>query len=124
MSQRDSGYARKERDLYETSEWATEAMLPHLPSGLVIWEPAAATGKMARVLQAKLATDIDDHGGNLNFLTQAMPDGIHGIITNPPYELAQEFIQHALALTKLGGLVGMLLRTDYDHAASRQYLFS
>lgn len=124
MSQRDSGYQRKERDLYETPEWATEAVLPHLPIGLAIWEPAAATGKMARVLQAKLATDIDAPGGNLNFLTQKMPDGLNAIITNPPYELAQEFIQHALQLTNPAGLVGMLLRTDYDHAASRQHLFS
>jgi hypothetical protein len=31
MSQRDSGYERKERDLYETPAWVTEALLPHLP---------------------------------------------------------------------------------------------
>jgi hypothetical protein len=33
MSQRESGYERKERDLYETPEWVTEALLPHLPAG-------------------------------------------------------------------------------------------
>jgi len=31
MSQRDSGYERKERDLYETPAWVTEAVIPHLP---------------------------------------------------------------------------------------------
>ena len=30
MSQRHSGYVRKERDLYETPEWVTEALIPHL----------------------------------------------------------------------------------------------
>lgn len=31
MSQRDSGYQRKERDAYETPEWVTLALIPHLP---------------------------------------------------------------------------------------------
>ena len=33
MSQRESGYERIDRDLYETPEWVTEALLPHLPAG-------------------------------------------------------------------------------------------
>ena len=123
MSQRDSGYERRERDLYETPEWVTEALLPHLPRQLAIWEPAAASGKMARVLDAKLATDIDGHGGHLDFLRQALPNGINAIITNPPYESAQEFIKHALNLTQGVGIVAMLLRTDFDHAKTRQHLF-
>jgi hypothetical protein len=45
------------------------------------------------------------------------------IITNPPYELAAEFIERALSLTASDGLVAMLLRTDFDHAKSRQHLF-
>jgi hypothetical protein len=31
MSQRESGYARKERDSYETPAWVTAALVPHLP---------------------------------------------------------------------------------------------
>jgi hypothetical protein len=31
MSQRDSGYERKERDLYETPEWVTTTRAPDLP---------------------------------------------------------------------------------------------
>jgi len=47
MSQRDSGYQRKERDLYETPAWVTDALIPHLPtSDCVVWEPAAGGGKM------------------------------------------------------------------------------
>jgi hypothetical protein len=39
--------------------------------------------------------------------------------------LARDFIEHAIRLTKATtGLVVMLLRTDYDHAATRQHLFS
>ena len=124
MSQRESGFARKELDRYETPEWVTEALLPHLPTDLSIWEPAAGSGKMARVLLAKLATDIDACGGNVDFLGMTKQPGINAIITNPPYSHARQFIERALWLTAPDGLVAMLLRTDYDHAAGRQHLFS
>src|SRR5262249_38100806 len=59
-----------------------------------------------------------------NFLKVGAFDG-SAIITNPPYTKAQQFIEHALALMRPGGgLVAMLLRTDYDHAASRAHLFA
>lgn len=126
MSQRESGYARKERDLYETPEWATKALLPHLPRFGAVLEPAAATGKMARVLadvaDTVVSTDIDRGD---DFLASVHADEIDAIITNPPYELATEFIEHALGLMKCNrGLVAMLLRTDFDHAKSRARLFA
>jgi hypothetical protein len=52
MSQRGSGYERKERDLYETPEWVTEALMPHLPAELRIREPAAGSGRMVQALRA------------------------------------------------------------------------
>lgn len=121
MSQRDSGYERKERDLYETPAWVTEALLPHIPPPTVcIWEPACGSGKMVRVLRdaghSVKATDISD---GLDFLLQNEPH-IDWIITNPPYEQAREFIEHALTLADK---VAMLLRTDFDHAKTRQHLF-
>jgi hypothetical protein len=128
MSQRESGYERKERDLYETPEWVTEALLPHIRDVSNIWEPAAGSGKMARVLErigtvqtSDITTTIFDPRGD-DFL-KIVNRPWAAIITNPPYALAQEFIQHALRLTKPNGLVAMLLRTDYDHAKTRQHLF-
>jgi len=127
MSQRDSGYARQERDLYETPEWVTAALLPHIKDRIngPIWEPAAASGNMVRALEPLgwpvLGTDIatgDD------FLTTSKAGfDFDFIITNPPYESAQAFIQHAINLTMTDGLVAMLLRTDFDHAKSRANLF-
>lgn len=123
MSQRASGYERKERDLYETPEWVTMALVPHLRRDMNIWEPACGSGKMVRVLEQLggkvAATDIAD---GCDFLTASLPMGSwDAIITNPPYELATEFIQHALGW---GTMVAMLLRTDFDHAKTRQHLFS
>ncbi len=125
MSQRDSGYQRKERDLYETPEWVTRALLPHIPERVRdIWEPACASGKMVRVLNERFetvyGTDID-HGRDFMKEKSCPYDAI---ITNPPYELATEFASRAIGLTSDKGFVAMLLRTDFDHAKTRAALFS
>lgn len=125
MSQRDSGYERKERDLYETPAWVTEVLLPHIPKGIrAIWEPACGSGKMSRVLVAAgydvHATDIDQ---GQDFLDEDIVPGLRteAVITNPPYEFALEFIDKALGISEY---VAMLLRTDYDHAKTRARLFT
>lgn len=122
MSQRDSGYLRKERDLYETPPWVTRALVPHLSPYPQIWEPACGSGQMVKVLQEAgytvRFTDID-HGRDFMFEREKADC----IVTNPPYELATEFVEHALRLTQPYGLVAMLLRTDFDHAKSRSHLF-
>ena len=127
MSQRDSGYERKERDLYETPEWVTRALLPHLPPGIKeIWEPACGSGLMVNALEmgGYLVHATDIVKGH-DFLDAQPGDGIDvghdAIITNPPYKDAQAFIELAL---KRAGLVAMLLRTDYDHAKTRAHLFA
>lgn len=129
MSQRDSGYTRKERDLYETPAWATEALRPHLPRmPNLIWEPAAGSGKMVKVLATwgggVVASDIEPHPlcYTADFLTCPVHDGADAIITNPPYEMATEFVQRALGSVGRG-IVAMLLRTDFDHAKTRGHLF-
>lgn len=125
MSQRDSGYARKERDLYETPEWVTLALAKHLPTtDCVVWEPAAGSGKMVNAL-LKIGFDVtaSDIADGRDFLTQPAPKPFRAIITNPPYELAAEFIHRAIMMIPARGFVAMLLRTDFDHAKTRQDLF-
>ncbi len=129
MSQRDSGYARKERDLYETPEWVTEALLPHLPrSTSFIWEPACGSGKMMRVFSRRglgfVGTDITDGEDFLMSVGPGSDEQPDAIITNPPYEQGTEFCEHSLRLMEpVNGLVAMLMRTDFDHAKSRSHLF-
>lgn len=126
MSQRDSGYERKERDLYETPEWVTECLLDTALLGPDVWEPACGSGKMVAVLRRDMAVWESDIDRGTDFLaTRDTPDErVVAIITNPPYALAQEFIEHALGLMQpVRGDVAMLLRTDFDHARSRQHLF-
>src|SRR5271169_3897321 len=124
MSQRDSGYEREPRDKYETPSWATEALLPHIPERISnIWEPACGSGKMVRVLEGAgydvHATDIEQ---GQDFLDEDLIPGIRAaaIVTNPPYQFAQEFIERAIGISEY---VAMLLRADYDSARTRQHLF-
>jgi hypothetical protein len=52
VSQRDSGYVRIDRDAYETPEWVTLALIPHMRKPDLVWEPAAGSGKMVAALEA------------------------------------------------------------------------
>jgi hypothetical protein len=58
------------------------------------------------------------------FYRSPPPKSFRGIVTNPPYELATEFIERALEIIPADGFVAMLLRTDFDHAQSRRHLFA
>jgi hypothetical protein len=126
MSQRESGYERKERDSYQTPAWVTRAVVPHLPDlkGRLVWEPACGDGLMADVLtEVGMEVASSDINCGMDFLEQGKTAGCRAIITNPPYALAQEFIEHALDMMEPDGIVSMLLRTDFDHAKTRAHLF-
>jgi hypothetical protein len=127
MSQRWSEYARIVGDRYLTPEWVTLALIPHLPrTPTRILEPAAGAGDMAGVLRTVaevVACDIAD--GGEDFLAAATALDCDAVITNPPYKLATEFIERALAATEYAaGMVAMLLRVDFDSAKCRRHLFA
>lgn len=127
MSQRGSGYKRKELDNYETPTWVTEALLPHLPRRpKVIWEPACGNGKMVDALfnAGEFGVIGSDIINGKDFLAETECNHVDAIITNPPYAIADKFIEHALRLMEYDGLVAMLLRTDFDHAMGRNHLFA
>lgn len=135
MAQRDSGYDRKPRDFYGTPAWVTEVLLPFLPQHAVVWEPACGHGAMTRVLETRfttISTDIEpgpDHAPLDFFACDAPPRmncvSANAIVTNPPYDRAQEFVEHALALMQpVSGMVAMLMRVDWDSASTRRHLFA
>jgi hypothetical protein len=69
MSQRNSGHARIAADRYMTPAWVTEALLPHLRPARTIWEPAAGSGQMARVLESVAHVVASDIADGQDFLT-------------------------------------------------------
>jgi hypothetical protein len=127
MSQRNSGYERRDRDDYPTPACVTKVLVSHLPpEDYRVWEPAAGSGAMVRALVEHglfvvVPTDIET---GHDFLVAPPPSIFRGIVTNPPYRLATEFIERALALIPANGFVAMLLRADFDSAQTRRHLFA
>ena len=145
----EAGYERKERDFYPTEPWVTRALLAAVDfralSGLfcsqtLIWEPACGDGRMAEPIRAAgydvVASDIADYGYAapcLDFLDPealtALTGGgelrpVQAIVTNPPFDLALQFIRRALDLTKpASGKVAILQRHEFDAPKSNHPLF-
>ncbi|MGE4353542.1 MAG: SAM-dependent DNA methyltransferase [Oscillospiraceae bacterium] len=124
----NTAYERKESDFYPTPPDVTLALLHHLqlPKETVIWEPACGEGHMANVFveQGYLtsATDLNYQGygeGGIDFLTAPLPD-CNWIITNPPFNQAENFIRRCAEHKKPFAL---LLKSQYWHSKSRLQLF-
>jgi tRNA1(Val) A37 N6-methylase TrmN6 len=115
MSQRNSGYARRENEAYFTPPWVVDCLLDFKPFAWEagrIFDPCCGDGQIVKAcidrgLEAD-GQDIHCYGfkePGENFLTMdSLPHGYSRIITNPPYgnggKLAVEFIEHASCRNK------------------------
>lgn len=119
----NSQYKRNEIDFYPTPPNVTIALMKflNLPQGTNVWEPACGEGHMVQALEAcgmcVKGTDIS-HGED--FLEMPLPRDISWIITNPPFSIADKFIERA---AKHGTPFAFLLKSQYWHAAKRYKLF-
>lgn len=125
-------------DDYPTPPWATRAFLRHgLPldfSDKVCWEPAANRGHMVKPLRERfgtvIASDFMDYGAGfpvIDFLTGPTPKDygqpVDWIITNPPFNRAEAFVQRALEVAEDG--VAILVRSAWAEGKGRyEHLFS
>lgn len=121
-----SGYERREGDAYYTEPWVTRALLDNWSIRSVVWEPAAGRGDMVNVMRDRrlmvISTDISTGAGFLK--SQIHHSDVCSIVTNPPYNLAPEFVYRAVSLMEaVGGQVAMLLRNEWDSADTRRELF-
>ena len=120
--------ADRKDDLYETPPEAVHALLGLEPVPLTVWEPACGPGAIARVLassgRAVVATDLVDYGYGIprrDFLMeQSAPDGVPAVVTNPPFKLAGEFVEHS---RKLVPQTYMLMRLAFLESERRKRLF-
>ncbi len=117
---------RREHDFYPTAPEATLALLKkeqrHLEAYGTVWEPACGDGAIAKLLPGNvIATDLIDRGyGTLaDFLTS--PKRAPAIVTNPPFKLARQFIEHAWWLEV--DYLALLLKSTFWHAANRVSLW-
>jgi len=114
---------RRDRDFYPTPYEVTEALMTmlDLPKTTKVWEPACGDGAIVNVLRNMgyecIGTDITT-GDDFRFTD--MPEGIDWIITNPPFNLSEDFIRRSW---DHGKPFALLLKSQYWHAAKRYSLF-
>ena len=122
------GKKRKENDFYPTPEYATIELLKRELFTGNIFEPACGDGAISKVLMAEgykvRSSDLIDRGfgeTGCDFLLnnfQVCPDNI---VTNPPFNLALEFINESKACTK--GKIAMFLKTTFLEGVKRYDMF-
>ena len=130
MSQRSE--ATDSLDNFPTPPWATRALLEHvIETGnkrffkqMECIEPACGAGHMAKTLLEYFGTvksmDIHPYGyGDVgDFLkSDYSNDQFDWVITNPPFRLAEEFIEKGLDIAKRG--VAVLVRTVFIESVGR-----
>jgi hypothetical protein len=98
------GTNRHEDDWYRTPPECVLKLLAQERFGAEVWEPACGDGAISRVLteygHTVVSTDLVDRGfgyGGVDFLAERALRA-DDLITNPPYELADDFAVHALEL--------------------------
>lgn len=117
-------------DDFPTPPWATRALIEHVIvskaslNALTCLEPACGRGHMALALHEYFkevtAYDVFDYGfgGVADFLKSDFSAGsFDWVITNPPFKLGQEFINHSMSIARRG--VAMLARTVFIESVGR-----
>lgn len=114
-------------DFHPTPPRGTRALLAVERFRGRIWEPACGDGMMSRVLEEArykvVSTDLVDRGygeGGVDFLAETRPRAPN-IVTNPPFNLINRFVPHALGLTT--GKVAMLARLSFLEGSRRRGMF-
>lgn len=109
-------------DFFPTPAWATHALIDNEKFDGQIWECACGDGTMARVLagsgQKVRATDLYARGfgkSGVDFL--AARTAADNIVTNPPYNVAEAFVEQGLKLARRK--FALLLRLAFLEGANR-----
>ncbi len=118
----------KKANFHATPGGAGEALLGRFPMTMA-WECACGDGALSRVLQAAgvrvLSTDLYDRGfgrSGQDFLKIMKMPADCDICTNPPFDLAEDFIRHAILTLKPRRLF-LLLKSTYWSAERRLALW-
>jgi hypothetical protein len=121
-------------DFFPTPPYATRALFEHVlgshrMTDATVWEPAAGEGHMAEVIREYVAevyaSDVHDYGVGYavgSFVGDGpdlalCPFQPHWVITNPPFNLALDFVKRGLREASIG--VAMLVRSNWLEGAKR-----
>jgi hypothetical protein len=110
-------------DFFPTPKWATHALIDNERFDGEIWESACGNGAMAEVLAIPgndvISSDLFDRGfgeAGIDFLTARRKAA--NIVTNPPYNSAEGFVE--AGLSKAHRKFALLLRLAFLEGANRQ----
>lgn len=120
---------REVNDYYATPPSAVEMLLELENFSKSIMEPACGQGHIAEVLKnhgyTVCATDLVNRGygvWGVDFFNINEPTDMD-IITNPPYSMAKEFVEHAMEIVTDGHKVAMFLKLTFLEGQGRRELF-
>ncbi len=112
-------------DNYATPNHMVESLFKREKFDGVVYEPACGDGEMVKIIKkyniciaSDIRTDVNNTP-NIDFLKTYRP--MENIITNPPYNLATEFLTHALNLYKKK--LALLLRLNFLESCKRYKIF-
>jgi hypothetical protein len=117
-------------DYFPTPPWSTRALCESLRQHwnlkqMNCWEPACGEGHMARPLaeyfELVYSSDVHDYGCGqvVDFLWPFDGPRFDWIITNPPFKLAEQFVDTALDRAKTG--VAVLVRSAFLEGIGRYH---
>lgn len=127
------GRERIRGDFYPTPKWAVEALLDREHFDGDCWEPACGKGDISKVLTNRgynvYSTDILDYGygiPDLDFLIEnsLFADKhrmVDNIITNPPFNLAVDFINQSKRFANYK--IAMFLKTTFLEGVERKTMW-
>lgn len=125
----NTAYKRNESDFYPTPSDVTQALIDFLeiPKDKTIWEPACGVGHMSSVFKSNgyrtISSDINESVATdfvCDFTKEFYDHECDWIITNPPFSIAEKFINSAYNMRIPFAL---LLKSQYWHSKKRLSLF-
>lgn len=126
MSSTNRGTIRQVNDHYDTPTYTTRSLLGVHKIKYPVLEPCAGNLAIANMLNKGLVTtnDINPESQstfNYDYLNYSFKGShINTVITNPPFNIAQQIIERALDDVVEGGEVIMLLRVNFLGSQKRK----
>lgn len=124
---------RVEDDFYATDPKSTKALLDNVKfEGDSFLEPCCGQGHISKLIEEYypnaevVSQDLVDRGyGNtgIDFLTCEFDRKFDNVITNPPFKLAQEFIEKSLDILNDNGKIAMFLKVQFLEGMGRKEFF-
>jgi len=125
---------RQKEDFYATSPQALKIFLEKLKEDNLIlnkkiWECACGQGHLSKFLENEgykvLSTDLIDRDfgqGGIDFLNNNR-DWNGDILTNPPFKLAEKFVEQGIKKLKIGNKLFLFLKIQFLEGQKRKKLF-